>query len=163
MKVIDRLLVFAIILLPAFAFCEPPSKAKQPVVVRSEDFKGFEKCEGNEKLESLIEGMFNNPSTKLDGVWVYQVQGEYCGLPVKEIAVGVCDETGETGCGWASYLALIISRPLEEVKEILIKTTGVDFTIEKRDEDTQRTLRPILKERSGNRKESVLVCDPGNL
>lgn len=163
MRIIDWVVAFNIAVLPALAFAQQTYGAKQPVVVHSEDFKGFEKCQPDEKLGSIIEGMFETPVVKKENVWVYGIKGEYFGLRVREIWVGVCDENGERACGWASFLALVISSPVQEVKALLLKKTGIDFTLEERDNETRRTLRPILESSRDNKSESIMYCDPGNL
>ncbi len=163
MKKIVRTLALCIVAVPVLAYAGQTTSSKEPIVLGTSDLKGFEKCEGNEKLESIINGIFEHPTTKKDYAWIYKVSGEYFGLPIKELVIGICDDTGERGCGWASYFGLVLSGQVEDVRARLLEKTGVDFTIEKRDEDTRRTLRPILERRRDNRNESLLVCDPGDL
>jgi len=51
---------------------------------------------------------------------------------------------------------------LKETKDYLKKKMGIDFTKEKRDEESGPTLRPILG--PGNTaNESILFCDSGSL
>lgn len=91
----------------------------------------------------------------------YAIKSEVMGLPAKALMIGVCND-GSRACGWGSFLAVVIAKPLKEARNQLKKRTGIDFTIEKRSKEAEVTLRPVLSEGQNN-NESVLFCDPGIL
>jgi hypothetical protein len=75
---------------------------------------------------------------------------------------GVCDRDGSGECGWGAYRVAVLALPLAEARERLRRATGINFTQERRDAETQVTLQPTLFE--GRRPgESVLFCDSGEL
>ena len=106
----------------------------------------------------IIEG---KPIKKENNTLTYEIRSEVMGLPIKAIMLGVCDD-GSQACGWGSFLAVVIAKPLSEAKNDLKTKTGIDFTEEIRDKESEVTLRPVLAA-SKNSNESVLFCDPGIL
>ncbi|MBU2591016.1 MAG: hypothetical protein KKC21_03225 [Nitrospinae bacterium] len=135
-----------------------------PVPINPKAFDGFEKCDTYNELIEIADSLFANetPMVKEEWAWVYAVKSEFMGLPVDALELGVCDSTGERGCGWAMYTALVITKPLAETKKYLEDKTGIDFTLEERDMDTEVTLRPILAA-GGTADKSVIFCDSGSL
>lgn len=91
----------------------------------------------------------------------YRVSGEFLGLKVREMEIGVCDSTGSRECGWGNYVGLIVELPLPKVRQILQTRFGIDFTQELRDNDVLMTDRPVLSEDKPGR--SRLHYDPGTL
>lgn len=101
------------------------------------------------------------PLRKEESFRSYRVSGEFLGLKVREMEVGVCDSTGSRACGWGNYVGLIVELPLPEVRQILQTRFGIDYTQELRDNDVLMTDRPVLSEDRPGR--SRLHCDPGTL
>jgi hypothetical protein len=132
--------------------------------IDSQEFEGFDRCEISKKLSRTFERLIagERPLKKEEGAWTYAVKSHILDLPVKAVAIGVCDASGERACGWGSYVAVVIAKPFIEAREHLKRRTGMDFTEEKRDEETEVTLRPILAA-AKTANESILFCDPGNL
>lgn len=135
-----------------------------PVSINPKAFEGFEKCSSSKELIEIIDNLFSNeePIVKEEWAWVYAVKSEFMGLPVEAIELGVCDSSGERGCGWSMYTALVIIKPLAETKKYLEDKTGIDFTQEERDMEAEVTLRPILAA-GGTEEKSILFCDSGSL
>lgn len=135
-----------------------------PVLINPKAFYGFEKCDTSNELIEVTDSLFTNgqPMLKEEWAWVYAVKSEFMGLPVEAIELGVCDSTGERGCRWSMYTALVITKPLAETKKYLEDKTGIDFTLEERDMEAEVTLRPILAA-GGTADKSVLYCDSGFL
>jgi hypothetical protein len=131
----------------------------------------FLQCKTDFELrEKLLK--YVNPSEKNDRYWVYNTTGyavdnfgNYAKLPVKQILFGVCDKSGELGCGWSMYTALVLDMPKEKVRKNLIthRRQGIDFTIENRDAESQLPLRAHLADFGKSNSESILSCDSGNL
>ena len=136
----------------------------EPISIGPRKFDGFEQCRVTKELEEEIKKLITSekPKKKEETAWTYAIKGEVFGLPAHAMLVGVCDVTGQRDCGWGSFLAVVISKPLEEVMKHLKKQFGSDFTKEIRDKEHNVTLRPVLAK--GNKVgESVLYCDPGDL
>lgn len=136
----------------------------EPVSIRPQNFNGFEQCKITKELEEEIKKLITSgkPEQKGETAWTYAIKSDVLGLPAHAMLVGICNAAGQRDCGWGSFLAIAISKPLEEVKMHLKKRFGADFTKEKRDEEHNVTLRPVLAkgEKAG---ESILYCDPGDL
>ncbi len=134
------------------------------VAINPKAFEGFEKCGASKELIEITDSLFadREPIVKEEWAWVYAVKSEFMGLPVEAIELGVCDSSGERGCGWSMYTALVITKPLAETKKYLEDKTGIDFTQEERDMDAEVTLRPILAA-GGTEEKSILFCDSGSL
>jgi len=146
------------------AFAAEQSNNASRYSVGGHAFDGFEKCKVSNELAGIIKNLIStgSPQKKDKTAWTYAVQAEVFGLPANAILIGVCDTSGERGCGWGNFLALVIARPLDEAKTHLKKRTGVDFTTEEREQEYSVTLRPVLA-KGRNLKESILFCDPGSL
>ena len=127
-------------------------------------FNGFEQCNINRELSQLADRLIitGKPFKKQQGAWTYPINSQIIGLPVKAIGIGVCDEKGSRACGWGSFLAVVINQPLKQTKYDLKKETGIDFTKENRDQETDETIYPILVS-GDNDDECILYCDPGGL
>ena len=161
------LILFVLTLIPVLVFAQDKTQDK-PVAnlisINSKEFKGFDKCNISNKLSNTIYRLMatGKPIKKEKDALAYAIKSEVMGLPVKAIKIGVCDASGSQACGWGSYLAVVIAKPLKEARDYLKKKTGIDFTKEKRSEDSEVTLRPVLT--SGEKSdESILFCDPGVL
>jgi len=131
--------------------------------------KGFEKCEYSEEFKELsLKALKEKTPIEIDqkrSTIKYKAKGKFFGLPIESIEKGVCyfplDEDSFS-CGFAYNTALIIPKPFNEVKDFLKKSTGMDFTKELRDKETEALLRPLLIPYEGGKK-SILYCDAGNL
>lgn len=136
----------------------------EPISIRPQNFYGFEQCKITKDLEGEIKKLITSgkPEKKGETAWTYAIKSEVLGLPAHAMLVGVCNASGQRDCGWGSFLAIAISKPLEEVKTHLKKQFRSDFTKEKREKEYNVTLRPVLAkgEKVG---ESILYCDPGDL
>lgn len=132
--------------------------------VEPQKFDGFEQCRVTKQLDEEIKKLITSekPQNKEETVWTYAIKGNVFGLPAHAMLVGVCSATGERDCGWGSFVAVVVSKPLEEVKKHLKKQFGSDFTKEKREKEHNVTLRPVLAE-AKKTGESILYCDPGDL
>ncbi len=143
---------------------QQPGNGQTVSLISGRAFQGFEHCQMSPELSGMAARFIatGKPGMKKDDAWTYAVKSEVLDMPVKAVMIGVCDNTGARDCGWGSYFAVVIERPFHETKSYLEKKTGIDFTTEKRDPETQITLRPVL--RAGNENhDSILFCDPGNL
>jgi hypothetical protein len=126
-------------------------------------FTGFEKCNPRDKLTPVVYDLITQrqPIRKEENTLTYNIKTEVLGLPATQITLGICDD-GSQDCGWGSFIAVTIPRSFSEVRKHLKTATGIDFTEELRDKESEVTLRPVLSSgKSGN--ESVLSCDPGIL
>lgn len=132
--------------------------------IGSQDFDEFEHCKVSDKLAEAIKVLMyeGKPEKKEKTAWTYSIKAEVLELPANAMLIGVCDVSGERGCGWGSFLAVVIAKPLEEVKKHLKKKFGDDFTNQKREKEHNVTLRPVLA-RGKRVGESILFCDPGDL
>lgn len=132
--------------------------------INSQAFNGFiNECRHDKELSDSIDRLRSagKPVKKEAGVWTYLIKSEVMGMPVKAIILGVCDSNGGRECGGAGYTAVVIGKPLNEVKGYLKEKTGIDFTQENREGEMNSTLRPVL--RSGDKNdESILFCDLGD-
>ena len=151
--------IILIVFLPVFAFADQPKPGKSTVVIGPKTFTGFEKCKISKELWSAIDSIYENPKRKIveDSVLVYEAKGNFYGMPIKEIWIGVCDD-GSRDCGWASFIALIIPIKVNDVKKRLKEKFGIDFIKEKLDPEIGATLQPILKISHQNKNESLLYC-----
>lgn len=141
-----------------------PKGSTGTYTINSQEFAGFEQCQISDRLAETIKGLMasQKPLQKSDIAWSFAIATELFGLPAKELQVGVCDASGERSCGWGSYLAVVLAKPIGETKKHLHKRFGADLTKEVRDQEFQVTLRPVLA-KGKRRNESLLFCDPGNL
>lgn len=165
------LILFIFIFIPVHAMAQDLTENKLSInsrIISSQEFKGFEKCKISNKLSTTLDELITHgkPVKKEEYSWMwptwkYAIKSEVMGLPAKAIILGVCDD-GSQACGWGSFLAVVIAKPLKEAKSHLKKRTGIDFTKEKRDKLSDTTLRPVLAEGQDS-NESVLYCDPGVL
>lgn len=136
----------------------------QLISIGPQKFDGFEQCRVTKELEEEIKKLITSekPQKKEKTAWTYAIKADVVGLPAHAMLVGVCNATGERDCGWGSFVAIVISKPLEEVKKHLKKQYGPDFTKEKREKEHNVTLRPVLA-KGKKAGESILYCDPGDL
>lgn len=110
-----------------------------------------------------------NPIEKKDSGFTYQAKGEIGGyeinMPVRAITLGVCNASGESACGAASFVALHVDWPVDATRARLknYRRSGKDFTVESREAESGATRRPVLIADPKNPKGSVLYCDAGNL
>jgi hypothetical protein len=141
-----------------------PTGAATDSALAEQLFSGFATCTpdaaGRAAREALLQR--GTPAEKTGQYWRYTVDFTVLGLPAKALDLGVCDITGEQGCGWATYYAAWLALPLAQARERLLRATGIDFTQERRDAESESTLQPTLFK--GNHSgESVLFCDSGAL
>ena len=141
-----------------------PAGAATDAALAEQLFRGFATCTPDAAAGAAREALLQRgtPTEKTDAYWRYTVDFTVLGLPAKALDLGVCNITGEQGCGWAAYQVAVLALPLAEARTRLLRATGIDFTQERRDAETQVTLQPTLFE--GRRPgESVLFCDSGEL
>lgn len=121
----------------------------------------FERCPM--ELPAIVERSLrrDKPLKKEESIWTYATSFKMLELTVKAIKVGVCDASGSHACAWASYTAVVIAMPLNNVKSYLKRQTRIDYTKEMRSDESDATLRPVLT--SENDRDSVLYCDPGGV
>lgn len=126
--------------------------------------RGFIHCRESKAMLALVERLLASDSAieKTNDYFAYAVRGRVLGLPFSSLRIGVCDRSGERGCGWASYRVFAIDLPFAEARAQLKARYGVDFTVEKRDNEAEVTERPILAKAQGG-KGALLYCDPGTL
>ncbi len=163
MRIAALIPVFFFLLFPLFSFAAEQQQTA-PAKIDSREFLQFDKCSTSETLKAALDRMIaqGKPVKKEAGIWTYSVETQFMDLPVKALGIGVCNDTGERGCGWGSYLSLSIAKPLQETRSRLKQQTGIDFTEEKRDPEYLVTTRPVLAlSKSGN--DTILYCDPGSL
>ncbi len=141
-----------------------PSVPAQVHAMPSSAFAGLEQCEQSRELFELQNRMMENspPHQKGESVRTYRVTGEFLGLKVSQMEIGVCELTGTRDCGWGSYVGLIVELPFEVVQQTLKSSHGIDFAEAKRDDEVEATMRPLLT-RDESRNFSRLHCDPGTL
>lgn len=127
-------------------------------------FAGFDKCQPSKEFVAIMDDLFahGHPIAKENGAWVFAVSGRFMDQEVRRLELGVCNSSGERGCGWAVYTGLGIDSPKETVRAILKTKTGIDFTEAQRDDEADATMRPLLSARQ-NSTSSLLFCDPGEL
>jgi len=133
--------------------------------IDSKEFGGFENCNTIPKLHTTKSRLIKEvtPIKKEYNTLTFEIKSEVMGLPIKAIMLGVCElDNSSQACGWGSFMAVVIPRPLSEVRNQLKKEKGIDFTEEIRDKESEVTLRPVLAP-GQNSNESVLYCDPGIL
>jgi hypothetical protein len=125
---------------------------------------GFERCNVSNEFIAIMDDLFahGHPISKENGKWVYAINGRFMGLEIRRLELGVCNSSGERGCGWAVYTGLGIDSPKETVRALLKDKTGIDFTEAHRDNEADATMRPLLSARP-NSTSSLLFCDPGQL
>lgn len=131
--------------------------------INSQEFVGFDKCELRPEFVAMTKRLFTEgkPSKREDNALFYNIKSEVMGIPVKTIVLGICDD-GSQNCGWGTYVAVIVAKPLSKLREELKTKTGIDFTEELRGKEADETLRPVLTT-TQNANESGLICDPGVL
>lgn len=167
MKQVLLVCFFVLTIFLAFTYAQNGFSKKSendPVPISPHAFYGFDKCEMSKDLYGVIDRLIaeGEPKKKEKTSWVYSIKSQVMGLSAKAIQIGVCGANGEQDCGWGTFVAVVIAKPLKETKDYLEKQKGINFTEENRDEDAGATLRPVLME--GNTpSESVLYCDPGSL
>jgi len=135
-----------------------------PLVVDEQITKDFLQCGESKEMRALVDALMASGKAreKTDSYFSFPIKGSVLGLPFSEISIGVCDKSGERGCGWAAFRSFTIDMPLAKAKAKLKSRYGVDFTVAKRDDEVKATERPILtKTKSGN--ATVLYCDSGSL
>ena len=135
-----------------------------PLVVEAQVARDFIHCGESKEMRALVDTLMasGKASEKTDSYFAFPIKGTVLGLPFSEMWVGVCDKTGERGCGWGVFRSFTIDMPLAKAKAKLKSKYGVDFTVVKRDDEVDATERPILtKTKPGN--ATVLFCDPGSL
>jgi hypothetical protein len=127
-------------------------------------FVGFENCRASQELLAIMEDLFarGKPIAKESDRWVYAVDGRFMGVRISRLELGVCNSTGERGCGWAIYTGLGMDLSKEATRQVLKDKTGIDFTEELRDNEANATMRPVLSVRP-NIAGSLLFCDAGDL
>jgi hypothetical protein len=135
-----------------------------PLVVDERVTRDFIHCGESKEMGALVEALMASDKAreKTDAYFAFPIKGTVLGLPFSEIWIGVCNKSGELSCGWAIFRSFTIDMPLAKAKAKLKAKFGVDFTVEKRDDDAGVTERPILaKTKSG--EATVLYCDSGAL
>lgn len=135
-----------------------------PLMVDEWVTREFVECGESKEMRALVEALMASDKAreKTDSYFAFPVKGTVLGLPFSEIWIGVCNKTGERGCGWGVFRSFTIDMPLAKAKAKLKSKYGVDFTVVKRDDEVDATERPILtKTKPGN--ATVLFCDPGGL
>ncbi len=135
-----------------------------PSVVDERVTRDFIDCGESKEMRALVEALMASDKAreKTDSYFAFPVKGTVLGLPFSEIWIGVCNKTGERGCGWGVFRSFTIDMPLAKAKAKLKARYGVDFTVAMRDEEVEATERPILtKTKPGN--ATVLFCDSGVL
>lgn len=167
MKLAFSLIISFVISTTCFASEEDKTNSKANIKqksIKSSEFAGFEECRVTNELSATLTTLIaeGEPIKKEETAWTYEATSEVMGLPTKAIQIGVCNTQGSRDCGWASYLALTIAKPFDEARRQLIKRTGIDFSLEKRDKEYEVTLRPVLAISKSDRV-TVLYCDPGTL
>lgn len=126
--------------------------------------RDFLQCGESQEMRALVEALMasGNAREKTDSHFSFAIKGSVLGLPFSELWIGVCDRSGERGCGWGVYRSFTIDMPLAAARAKLKSRYGVDFTVAKRDDEADATERPLLtKTRPGN--ATVLFCDAGSL
>lgn len=124
----------------------------------------FLQCGESREMRALVDELMASGKAKeeTDSYFSFAIKGSVLGLPFSEIWIGVCDKSGERGCGWGVYRSFTIDMPLAKAKAKLKSRYRVDFTVEKRDNEADATERPILtKTKPGN--ATVFFCDAGSL
>ena len=136
----------------------------EPTSIRPQNFDGFDQCKITKELKEEIKKLITSekPEKKEKTAWTYAIKSEVFSLPVHAMLVGVCNADGQRDCGWGNFLAIEISKPLEDVEKHLKKRFRSDFTKEKREMEHNVTLRPVLT-KGKKVGESTLYCDPGDL
>jgi hypothetical protein len=111
-----------------------PAGAATDSALAEQLFRGFATCTPDAAAaarDALLQR--GTPTEKTDAYWRYTVDFTVLGLPAKALDLGVCNITGEQGCGWAAYQAAVLALPLAEARTRLRRATGIDFTQERRD------------------------------
>lgn len=135
-----------------------------PLVVDERVTRDFLQCGESKEMRVLVEALMASDKARerTDSYFSFPIKGTVLGLPFSEMWIGVCNKTGERGCGWGGFRSFTIDMPLAKAKAKLKSKYGVDFTVVKRDDEVEATERPILtKTKSGN--ATVLYCDSGSL
>lgn len=135
-----------------------------PLVVDERVTRDFLQCGESKEMGVLVEALMASDKARerTDSYFSFPIKGTVFGLPFSEMWIGVCNKTGERGCGWGVFRSFTIDMPLAKAKAKLKSRYGVDFTVVKRDDEVEATERPILtKMKSGN--ATVLYCDSGSL
>jgi hypothetical protein len=135
-----------------------------PLVVNERVTKDFIHCGESKEMRALVEALMASDKAreKTDSYFSFPIKGTVLGLPFSELWIGVCNKTGERGCGWGVFRSFTIDMPLAKANARLKSRYGVDFTVAKRDNEADATERPILTTaKSGN--ATVLYCDSGSL
>ncbi len=135
-----------------------------PLVVEERVTRDFFHCGESKEMRALVEALMASDKAreKTDSYFAFPIKGTVLGLPFSEMWVGVCNKTGERGCGWGAFHSFTIDLPLAMAKAKLKSRYGVDFTVEKRDNEADVTERPILK-KIKPRNATILFCDAGSL
>lgn len=151
-------------MLTGTAIAEPKEKETKSYFIEKRQFVGFEECRTSKALQETMKRLMKTeaPKKKEPSAWTYSTKTEVLGLPVTSIMIGTCGISGSRDCGWGNFIALVIPRPIEAVKKELKKQFGADFTEEKRENEYNVTLRPVLA-KGKKSSESILFCDPGSL
>lgn len=121
--------------------------------------------------QSFLQNIRKNvkPIEQGDGAFKWKARGETGGyeinLPVSAVSLGVCNASGDSDCGAASFIALHVAWPLDIAKARLkqYRRNGKDFTQESRDAESGATLRAVLATDPKNPQASVLYCDSGGV
>lgn len=159
-----RLLFLAVI--PILIFTSGCQKAptNSNLPVSDEAFRGFAECKRIPELENFMSELMktSKPFKKSEGAWFFNYSSTVMDVPIKAVAVGVCDISGERNCGWGTYIALLTAIKFDDTKQTLRAKYGIDFTEEFRSDESEVTLRPLLA-KSNDSDLSWLICDPGSL
>jgi hypothetical protein len=142
-----------------------PAGAATDAALAERLFRGFATCTINDGTRAARAALMQRltPAVKKEEFWRYTVDFTVLGgLPATGLELGVCDGEGHQACGWAAYHAVVIPLSLAEVRTYLRQMTGIDYTQERRDEETNITLQPILIDYH-HPGESIAFCDPGVL
>lgn len=153
-----------LLMLTGNAVAGSKEKETKSYFIESREFVGFEQCKISNSLQETMKRLIKTemPEKKEQSAWTYSIKAIVFGMPANSIMIGTCDVSGSRDCGWGNFIAVVIPRPLEEVKRKLKKQFGADFTEEKRENEYHVTLRPVLA-KGKSISEIILFCDPGSL
>lgn len=134
------------------------------VTIPDRAFAGFDKCQPSKEFVAIMDDLFahHRPIAKENGAWVFAVRGRFMDMEIRRLELGVCNPSGERGCGWSFYTGLGMDSPKETARTTLKAKTGIDFTEAQRDDESDATMRPLLSARP-NSTTSLLYCDSGAL
>lgn len=134
------------------------------LVVHEKLTQDFITCGESKEMGALVESLMASDKAreKTGSYYSFALKGRVLGLPFSEMWIGVCDKTGERGCGWGVFRSFTIDLPFAEAKAKLKAKHGIDFTVAKRDDEADATERPVLAN-AKTKNITMLFCDSGGL